>query len=58
MVVVPGPIPEAMLLARCLQEHQAADVLDPQLVTSEAFAAALRAILANDPPRKAITGRA
>ena len=55
---MPGPIQEATLLARCLDEHRAADVFTLESVTPETFATAFRAILADGPSRTARTERA
>jgi hypothetical protein len=58
LVLVPGPIQEATLLARCLDEHRAADIFTLPSVTPETFATAFRAILADGPSRTARTERA
>ena len=58
LVLVPGPLQEAMVLARCLGEHRAADAVPLEAVTRESFAAVFRAILAGGPSGAAKTARA
>ena len=58
LVLVPGPIQEATLLARCLGEHRAADVFDIATLTSASLAATFRNVLGGGPLRTAMTARA
>ena len=58
LVVVPGPIPEAMVLARCLGEHRAADAFTLEGVSPDTFATAFRALLADGSLGAARTARA
>ena len=58
LVVVPGPIPEIMLLAQALDRAGAAQVLTPQQTTPDALAAAFRAALGDAPGRAAMLDRA
>src|SRR5215207_968838 len=58
LVLVPGPLQEAMLLARCLGEHRAADAFTLEAVTPETFATAFRTIFDEGPSGTAKTARA
>ena len=58
LVLVPGPIPEIMLLAQALDRAGAAQVLTLQQATPDALAAAFRAALDDAPERTAMLDRA
>jgi hypothetical protein len=58
LVLVPGPIQEAMVLARCLGEHRAADAFTLEAATPETFATVFRRLLAEGALETAKTARA
>ncbi len=58
LVLVPGPIPEVMLLAQALDQAGAAQVLTPQQAGPDTFAAAFRTALDDAAGRAAMLDRA